>query len=94
MSSLKGVTPFLVGKVILYLFQTSVLLAAAGFDPSTFRSKVDDLDHRTTVSYFFSVKLMFVGVVNFGQVQKIRFDGVKNFQSCSNPNFGHLHWSC
>ena len=30
------------------------------------------------------VKLMFVGVVNFGQIQKIRFDVVKIFQSYSN----------
>ena len=30
-------------------------LAAAGFDPLTFRSKVDDLDHRTTVSCFFCI---------------------------------------
>ena len=45
-------------------------------------------------AYFFGVKLMFVGVVNFSQVQKIRFVGVKIFWSCSNPNFGHLHWSC
>ena len=47
----------------------------------------------TAPAYFFGVKLMFVGVVNFGQVQKIRFVGVNIFWSCSNPNFGELHWS-
>ena len=53
-----------------------------------------DLSKLTAQAYFFGVKLMFVGVVNFCQVQKIRCVGVKNFRSCANPNFGHLHWSC
>ena len=30
-------------------------LAAAGFNPSTFRSKVDDLDHRTTENYLIAI---------------------------------------
>ena len=34
---------------------------------------------------------MFVGVMNFGQNQKLRFEGVKNFRSCSTMTFGHLH---
>ena len=53
-----------------------------------------DLSKPTAPAYFFGAKLMFVGVVNFGQVQKIRFVGMKIFWSCSNPNFGHLHRSC
>ena len=32
-----------------------------------------------------------VGVVNFGQIQKLRFVGVKHFRSCSTTTFGHLH---
>ena len=50
-----------------------------------------DLSKLTAPAYFFGIKLMFVGVMNFGQVQKIRFVGVKKFRSCSNPNFDHLH---
>ena len=53
-----------------------------------------DLSKPTTPAYFFGVKLMFIGVGNFGQVQKIRFVGVKIFWLCSNPNFGHLHQTC
>ena len=33
---------------------------------------------------------MFVGVVNFGQIQKIRFVVVKKFWSCSKPALGHF----
>ena len=40
-------------------------------------------------SIFLGVKLMFDGVMNFGQVQKIRFIVVKIFWSYSNPYFGH-----
>ena len=29
--------------------------------------------------------------MNFGQNQKIRFMGVKNFWTCSTTTFGHLH---
>ena len=32
-----------------------------------------DLSKPTTPAYFFGINLMFVGVMNFGQVQKIRF---------------------
>ena len=49
-----------------------------------------DLSKPTTPAYFFGVKLMFVGFVNFGPIQKIRFVGVINFRSCYNPIFGHL----
>ena len=52
-----------------------------------------DLSKPTSPAYFFGIKLMFVGVMNFGQIQKIRFVGVINFRSCSNPIFGHLHRS-
>ena len=34
---------------------------------------------------------MFVGVVNFGQPQKLRFVAVKKFWSCLTMTFGHLH---
>ena len=37
------------------------------------------------------VKLTFVVVVFFGHVQLLRFVIVKNFWSCSNPNFGHIY---
>ena len=50
-----------------------------------------DLSKPTAPAYFFVVKVMFVGVVNFGQIPKLRFVVVKNFRSCSIPTFGHLH---
>ena len=50
-----------------------------------------DLSKLTAPAYFFVIKVMFVGVVNFGQIQKLRFVGVKNFWSCSTTNFGDLH---
>ena len=40
---------------------------------------LEDLSKLTAPAYFFGVKLMFVGVVKFGQVQKIRFVSVKIF---------------
>ena len=43
-----------------------------------------DLSKPTAPAYFLGVKLMFVGVANFGQTQKIRFVIVKIFQSYSN----------
>ena len=52
-----------------------------------------DLSKRTALAYFFDVQLMFVGVINFGQIKKIWFVGVTNFLSGSNPIFGHLHCS-
>ena len=44
-------------------------------------------------SKFFGVKLMFVSVMNFDQVQKIRFVVVKNFQPNSNQISVILIWS-
>ena len=41
-----------------------------------------DLFKPTAPAYFFGIKLMFVGVVNFGRIQKIRFIIVINFWSC------------
>ena len=43
-----------------------------------------DLSKLTAPAYFFGVKLMFVGVVKFGQVKKIGHVGVKFFWSYSN----------
>ena len=43
-----------------------------------------DLSKPTAPTYFFGVKLMFVGVLKFGQVQNVRFFGVKIFRSYSN----------
>ena len=50
-----------------------------------------DLSKLTAPAYFFVVKVMFASVVNFGQIQKLRFVGVKIFRSCSTMTFGHLH---
>ena len=44
----------------------------------------------TAPAYFSGVKLMSVGVVNFGYVQLLRFVVLKKFWSCSNSNFGHI----
>ena len=52
-----------------------------------------DLSELTAPANFFGVNLIFVGVVNFGQVKKIRKVDVKNFWSYFNPISGH-HWSC
>ena len=43
-----------------------------------------DLSKLTVPEYFLGVKLMFVSVMNFDQVQKIKFVLVKNFWSNSN----------
>ena len=43
-----------------------------------------DLSKPTSPAYFLGVKLMFVSVMNFGQIQKIRFVVVKIFWSNSN----------
>ena len=45
------------------------------------------------VVVIFGVKLMFVGVTNFGQIQKIRFVVVKIFQSYSNQFLVISIWS-
>ena len=44
-------------------------------------------------SIYFGVKLMFVGAMNFGQIQKIRFIVVKIFWSYSNQFLVILIWS-
>ena len=43
-----------------------------------------DLSKPTAPAYFFGVKLMFVGVVKFGQIQKVMFVVVIIFRSYSN----------
>ena len=45
-------------------------------------------------SLLFWVKLMFVGVVNFGHLPTLRFVGVNIFQSKFNQNSVILIWSC
>ena len=52
-----------------------------------------DLSKLTPPAYFLGVKLMFVGVANFGQTQKIRFIVVKIFWSYSNQFWVILIWS-
>ena len=45
---------------------------------------LEDLSKPTAPAYFWGVKLMYVGVMNYSQVQKIRFIVVKIFWSNSN----------
>ena len=45
-----------------------------------------ELSKLTAPAYFWGVKLMFVSVVNFGHVPKLRFVGVKILWSKSNQN--------
>ena len=52
-----------------------------------------DLSKLTAPAYFLGVKLMFVGGVNLGQVQKIRFFVVKIFRSNSDQFLVILIWS-
>ena len=52
-----------------------------------------DLSKPTAPAYFFGVKLMFVGVVKFGQIQKIMFVVVIIFWSYSNRFSVILIWS-
>ena len=52
-----------------------------------------DLSKLTTSLYFWGLKLMFVGVVNFGQVLTLWFVGVKIFWSKSYQNLVILIWS-
>ena len=40
------------------------------------KTGLGDLSKPTAPAYFFGVKLMFVGVMNFGQVKKITLVGV------------------
>ena len=50
-----------------------------------------DLSEPTAPAYFFVIKVMFIGVVNFGQIQKLRFVSAKIFWKFSTTAFGHLH---
>ena len=43
-----------------------------------------DLSKLTATAYFFGGKLMLVGVMNLGRIQKVRFVVVKIFRSYSN----------
>ena len=52
-----------------------------------------DLSKPTAPAYFLGVKLMFVGVMNLGQIQKIRFMVVNIFRSYSNQFLVILIWS-
>ena len=52
-----------------------------------------DLSMPTAPAYFWGVKIMFVGIMNFGQIQKIRFVVVKIFWSNSNQFLVILIWS-
>ena len=54
--------------------------------------KLGDLSKPTARAYFFGVKLMFVGVMNLGQIQKIRFvDGHVPMIRFTAVNFlGHI----
>ena len=49
-----------------------------------FEPGLGDLSKLTAPAYFWGVKLMFVGVVNFGHVPMLRFVSVNFFQSNSN----------
>ena len=72
-------------------FTSGVLLISVP-DGRACEPGLGDLPKPTTPAYFFVVKVMFIGVMNFGQIQKLRFVGVKIFWSCSTMTFGHLHW--
>ena len=49
-----------------------------------------DLSKPTAPAYFFGLKLMFVGVMNFSHVPALRFIVVKIFSVIFLPIFGHL----
>ena len=51
---------------------------------ASLRAGAGDLSKPTAPAYFLGVKLRFVGVMNFGQIKKIRFVIVKIFWSFSN----------
>ena len=53
-----------------------------------------DLSKLTPPAYFWGIKLMFVGVMNFSHVPTLRFVIVKCFRSKSNPNLVILNRSC
>ena len=48
-------------------------LAVGGFDTSTFRSKVDDLDHRTTVSCLNIIKVTFYSHLTWNFILEMSF---------------------
>ena len=52
-----------------------------------------DMSKLTATAYFWGVKLMIVSVMNFGQIQKIRFVVVKIFRSNYNQFLVILIWS-
>ena len=54
---------------------------------------LEDLSKPTVPAYFWGVKVMFVGFMNFGRIQKIGFVVVKIFQSYSNKFLVILIWS-
>ena len=54
------------------------------------KNGLGDLSKPTPPAYFGGVKLMFVGVMNFRNVQMLRLVVLKNFHSWSNSYFGHL----
>ena len=57
-------------------------------------ARLGNLSKSTAPAFiYFGVKLMFVGVMNFGQNQKIMLVGGKNFQSYSNQILVILIWS-
>ena len=66
---------------------------AARLEPSDFRSNTWWIRPQDHNALLVSVMLMFVGVMNFHQVQKIRFVVVKNFRSNSNQFLIILIWS-
>ena len=49
-----------------------------------------DLSKLTAPAYFFGEKLMFVGVMNFGKIQKNKVCRSEHFSVIFQPIFGHL----
>ena len=58
------------------------------------KARLGDLSKLTAPAYFWGVKLMFVGDVNFSHVPTLRFVGVNIFWSYSNQNSIILIRSC
>ena len=75
-------------------FTSGVLLTSV---PDVFfveeQSQVGQVSQLTALAYFWGVKLMFVGIMNFGHIPTLKFVGVKIFQSKSNPNLVVLNRS-
>ena len=61
------------------------MLAAAGFDPSTLRPKVGDLDHRTTVSCYL-VNFLYRVLFKTGVVSGVE-NGPANLDNVTITNF-------